>query len=147
MYKNDGAVGWVRDARDCCAMRAMQFFIFADAIDYTGDVGRKSGKSRPTARRGSARRLYSVCIFLRCIYVQGQEKALEAAVGRGGPRAPAAQISSSEDDNDEAWETRPTTSCFRAASRLALPEKWEALAKEVQRIAASGEHGLEMRPL
>ena len=32
----------MRDARDCCAMRAMQFFIFADAIDYTGDVGRSA---------------------------------------------------------------------------------------------------------
>ena len=36
---------------------------------------------------------------------------------------------------------------LQRASRLAPPEKWEALAKDVQRIAASGEHGLEMRPL
>ena len=129
------------------------------------------------------------------------------------PRAPAAQISSSEDDNDEAWDwllkqasrnvewwyallrpwvhyvpisahwadLRERLSCLRKqdalaarvaaegrrlaqalstdaalcfawnvlqrASRLAPPEKWEALAKDVQRIAASGEHGLEMRPL
>ena len=62
--KNDGAVGWVRDARDCCAMRAMQFFIFADAIDYTGDVGRSApsdgfgllwGRQRRTGRTEKAR--------------------------------------------------------------------------------------------
>ena len=67
------------------------------------------------------------------------------------PRSPAAQISSSEDDNDEAWDTDAAL-CFawnvlQRASRLALPEKWEALAKEVQRIAEGGENGLEMRPL
>ena len=68
------------------------------------------------------------------------------------PRSPAAQIASSEDDNDEAALSTDAALCFawnvlQRASRLAPPEKWEALAKDVQRIAASGEHGLEMRPL
>ena len=65
--------------------------------------------------------------------------ALAARVAAEGRRL--AQALSTDAALCFAWNV------LQRASRLAPPEKWEALAKEVQRIAEGGENGLEMRPL
>ena len=64
-----------------------------------------------------------------------------------GARASSHAARRRHDDAVATMALLRATRFFPTASRLALPEKWEALAKEVQRIAEGGENGLEMRPL
>ena len=87
-------------------------------------------------RPGTGRRCSDLRERLECLR---KRDALAARVAAEGRRL--AQALSTDAALCFAWNV------LQRASRLAPPEKWEALAKDVQRIAASGEHGLEMRPL